>query len=131
MTRFDLKIAICVGLVLLVAGAVPGYAAGKVTVDKGTDAGVVSTPDIPDASTAITKLDRRLQLLERLVKVKTQVEEAKGQPLVRFEVYWHSNPTAEVDGAIMVIDDGKNKSALIFMFNEGRWTVIEDSFKVD
>lgn len=130
-------VAALVGLVAALALMIvaPSFAAGKVTIDRGdagrNDAGVdAGTPDIPDASTTTTKLERRIQLLERLVNVKTQVEESRGQPLKRFEVYWHSNPTAEVDGAIMVIDDGKVNSALIFMFSESRWTVIEDSFKM-
>lgn len=108
-------------------------AAGKVVVDRGRDAGVKTdagldggTPDIPDAAVDV-KITRRLDLYERLMSMKQDVEKEKGT-LKAFDVYW-SQGDVNPDMVFLTVNDGSSKVGLIFVFTGDKWELLENTFR--
>lgn len=108
-------------------------AAGKVTVDRGRDAGSKfdagsdgGTPEIPDAAVDV-KITRRIDLYERLMAMKQDTEKEKG-PLKAFDVYW-SQGDINPDMVFLTVNDGSSKVGLIFVFTGDKWELLENTFR--
>lgn len=108
-------------------------AAGKVTVDRGRDAGSKldagpdgGTPEIPDAAVDV-KITRRIDLYERLMVMKQDIEKEKG-PLKAFDVYW-SQGDVTPDMVFLTVNDGSSKVGLIFVFTGDKWELLENTFR--
>jgi hypothetical protein len=107
-------------------------AAGKVTVDRGRDAGSKDagldggTPEIPDAAVDV-KITRRIDLYERLMVMKQDIEKEKG-PLKAFDVYW-SQGDINPDMVFLTVNDGSNKVGLVFVFTGDKWELLENTFR--
>lgn len=120
-------------MVSLMAALLVLASSPRVSIDQGIpgkfDAGVftqqVQTPPIPSVVTKVgkTKLERRIELAERLDKLKGEKE------IKSFTIYWATMVVSdESDAAMVVLESDTKNGALFFYYKSGAWMVLPEEF---